>query len=646
MPVETRQTRKNKRSGQTSSSPSSSACIQNDDSIICPSTDESFVSYANRKTQRVGRDDTYIIDNGIEYDGTNPIMTDLFDDAHLSEKVHTLTGVENVRRSYIYIISKKIDKRTFIKIGISRISNTSASTRLGFLHTALIPGLENIGFKLHYLFFYSRESKEKGSTFAENIEKDLHKTLRNDARFKETVIQFPSGNSSEWYLPLENNYEKFIRFVLMFISAQKPFPEEGYHFYIKYQKQRRDDITRFMKEPSAEAIQKLRTDYQKLKGEILAKHKLTKREQDLKKGSKTYFKSVLLKTRDNTPPLGNQINIKSIYYHNKADDAIRIRDEYYVEVENASHSNHQPNIQIDFTENENGATQTKYFTHISHVLNKMKTEGTLDLYGLGSNYNHYHDGPIQKAKRILDSIDIKSQVKFKPRDLKWCIGRIVRDKHEDLYIATELKLDARKNNKVKHVVFQKVDEDHNVIEPVVEQKTNNLIALQLLVDFHDDIVSDFSIDDEYQQEGANILSNTKYSIYDFIEFKSRYFVDESTGRKLASKFVGVIVQVYFDYDGDKEYVPFYDILFEEELWKLEAANVDENSSKITSTEKKKRFINKAKYKRHKLAKVIKELGLEVRVAPPNKTRKVVATNESGPATRSQTRKNRLRSSSN
>ena len=57
---------------------------------------------------------------------------------------------------------------------MSQYSNAaSISTRLGFIQTVLIPGLKNIGFKLHYLFFYSKESNEKGSSFAENIKKAI-----------------------------------------------------------------------------------------------------------------------------------------------------------------------------------------------------------------------------------------------------------------------------------------------------------------------------------------------------------------------------------------------------------------------------------------------------------------------------------------
>ena len=156
-------------------------------------------------------------------------------------------------------------------------------------------GLKNIGFKLHYLFFYSRESNEKGSSFAENIEKLLHKTLKHSKEFKRTVLQFPTNNTSEWYLPEPNMYKKFIDFVLEFISAQTPYPEEGYRFYMKRGRKTRDNINKFMEQASVETIRKYRHDFVKMKRDILVKNKLSRTENELKKGSKSYYLSKLIK---------------------------------------------------------------------------------------------------------------------------------------------------------------------------------------------------------------------------------------------------------------------------------------------------------------------------------------------------------------
>lgn len=51
-------------------------------------------------------------------------------------------GFQKKRRSYIYIISKKIDDRTFVKIGYSTLEeNSIGSSRFRSFQTSLIPGL-------------------------------------------------------------------------------------------------------------------------------------------------------------------------------------------------------------------------------------------------------------------------------------------------------------------------------------------------------------------------------------------------------------------------------------------------------------------------------------------------------------------------
>lgn len=632
----TRNKKKNITAKQTKESPKE-ICIKNTSgngevlSEFCTTEEIPRITYEERKRQPSGEDDAYILDNGIEYDGTSPLISDLFDETRLNEKVHTATGIENVRRSYIYVISKVVDNRTFIKIGISRLSNSaSTSTRLGFIQTTLIPGLQNIGFKLHYLFFYSRESKEKGSTFAENIEKDLHKTLQNHREFKTTVIQFPSSNPSEWYLPEPGTYKKFIRYVLNFIRVQVPFPEEGYHFFERYGKFRRASLDTFMDKPTPDDgdILQFRKDYIELKNMIRAKYKLTKNENNLKKGTKLYFKKKLIQNPlvSTTPPLGETIQINDIYYHNKVTDLFRTHKEYYAIVENKMDKTKKPtSIHIDFTETRQDNTMI-FYSHISHVLQQMKNINTLETYELTSNYNFYFDEPIQRAKHIIKTFEPNSNIKFKVNELKWTLGRYLRDKNNNTFLVDKLHIDPRKKVKVDSVGCIQVDDELKIIVPETTVKANTIVVLQLIIDYQESNVPSFEINENYIPSNLETRS-TKYKIYDFISFKPNFFINDDTDKGINERFDAIVVNIYYDYDKDTDkYLQFYDVLFENELWKLDTKKVDENSDKIQSIVKKRIFVAGVKYKRNLITKVIKELGLteELKAQQPKRiTRKRV-----------------------
>ena len=66
-----------------------------------------MVSYQGRKSQRVGKDDKYIESSGIEYNGSDQIIGDLFTEKRMNEAFYTMSGIEKVKKSYIYIISKR-----------------------------------------------------------------------------------------------------------------------------------------------------------------------------------------------------------------------------------------------------------------------------------------------------------------------------------------------------------------------------------------------------------------------------------------------------------------------------------------------------------------------------------------------------------
>ena len=575
-------------------------CIIQNDRVICPENmnDVDSVSYNARKTQVSGKDDKYIQEDGIEYDATKPMIRELFDERVLSQDVHTSSGVERVRKSYMYVISKVIDSRTFIKIGISRISNTSVSTRLGFLHTALIPGLKNIGFKLHYLFFYGYESKEKGSTFAENIEKDLHKVLQNHKQYKKTVIKFPSSNFSEWYLPNSKKSKEFMDFVVSYVSVQKPFPEEAYHFYVKNEKDTKETNEEFIKEGTKAMVRNFRKDYVKLKGEILKKYQLTKKETDLKRGSKQYFLRKLV-NRD----ISSSFEVHDIYYHKQATDELRTFQSYYCLVVNKVEPTSKPNMFIDFTETKQG--QINYYSHIRNVLEKLYLEDRLDELDLRSNYNHYFESPLNDIRKVLDSVTIESKITFDRSKVEWCIGRYLRDKDDDVFVVKEFTTKPNNPRKVKTINVAKVTDSLKPIMPEKIVKARPLIVLRLILDFHDDKIPEYSVLDS-SKEIVKKPINTKYKKHDFIKFRSKYFKDENTGKNIQERYIGIILQSYYDYDDESNYVMFYDILFENELWKLETKSVDRHSDLLNSVKQKKDFLLRCRKEKALIKKLLEQ----------------------------------------
>ena len=614
------------RSGKnTTKSNRDDGCILQNDNLICPENinNDENISYNARKTQDTGKDDKYIQDDGIEYDATKPMIRELFDERVLSEDVYTSSGVERVRKSYMYVISKVIDKRTFIKIGISRISNTSVSTRLGFLHTALIPGLKNIGFKLHYLFFYGYESKEKGSTFAENIEKDLHKVLQNHKQYKKTVIKFPSSNFSEWYLPNSNKSKEFMDFVVSYISVQTPFPEEAYHFYLKDGKDNKETNQEFIKEGTKNMIRNFRKDYVKLKGEILKKYQLTKQETDRKRGSKQYYTKKLVK-KDISP----SFEVHDIYYHKQATDDLRTFQSYYCLVVNKLDPTSKPNMFIDFTESKQG--NVHYYSHIRNVLEKLNLEDRLDELELRSNYNHYFESPLDDIRKVLDSVTIQSKITFDRSKVEWCVGRYLRDKDDGVYVVKDLTTKPNNPRKVKSINVVQVTDSLKPIIPEKMTKARPLIVLRLILDFQDDKIPEYSISDS-SKEIVKKPVNTKYDKHDFIKFRSKYFKDEDTGKGIQERYIGIILQSYYDYDEESNYVMFYDILFENELWKLETKSVDQHSDLLHSVKQKEDFLLRCRKERVLIKKLLEQYNITnltetsspQRKKAVNKTRKKV-----------------------
>ena len=73
--------------------------------------------YLVRKTQKVGmeEDNEFIRKHGIDYFEDKMIIKELFTQ-EIAVRSRDDFGQRKSRRSYIYIISKKIDDRTFIKL--------------------------------------------------------------------------------------------------------------------------------------------------------------------------------------------------------------------------------------------------------------------------------------------------------------------------------------------------------------------------------------------------------------------------------------------------------------------------------------------------------------------------------------------------
>lgn len=126
-----------------------------------------------------------------------------------------MTG-QDVRKSYIYIISKKIADKTYYKLGLS---DKSGLTRITGAQTFLIPGLgDEVGFKVHMIFTFPAQPIGNSEHHVNHyIEKMCHKVLR--FYFKGANIKFGNDESSEWYLIPESNGIYFCGFLLDIIAS-------------------------------------------------------------------------------------------------------------------------------------------------------------------------------------------------------------------------------------------------------------------------------------------------------------------------------------------------------------------------------------------------------------------------------------------
>lgn len=632
------------------------------------------ISYKKRKEQDAGEEkDAWLKTDGIEYSKKEPLISELFNIKQLPSIVRTVLGDYDVTRSYIYVISKKIDTRTFIKIGMSNLGNSrqKISTRLESAQTFLIPGLENSGFKLHYVFFYRREAASTGTSFAELIERDLHKYLK--LKYERAVIHMPTNRPSEWYLPDIRNYRKFIDDALEFISLQNPQPEEAYHFKKQSPRSKilvREHKEKFLKLPKPEAIIEYRKDYIALKKNDREKAKATAERELDRKGNKKYFMDKLvnnIKTR--TPPLGDKFTIVDIYYHRSASDKLRKFGEYYGQIKytKASDANKEPS-EITLSFNVTIKNEIKYYSHISHILEFMHDLETDAIYGLTSNYNHYYELPIKIAKLYLNRKTNKNY-KYSSSQCKWMIGRIVRDKHNNLYRAVDIK--TSRNDDVRSIVYHEIHPENKMFkEPRVKKLANPTIARKLTVDYHDNITHGlikYGIDnsENVNAPATRAKGEETYNLYDFVKFNKNYFKKDD--KSDPTQYIGVVLQKKWNYarnndTKEMEYEYQYEILFENgELWEFNTKQVDDNSTSYVTKRGIEKFLRESNLKKNAIYHLYERYGIprpdvgavnsalpirELRVArsqvntrkKKNSTRKVLKQMLSPrPRTRSQTR---------
>jgi hypothetical protein len=594
------------------------------------------VPYKKRKQQLFANNDDleqWSKYEGIDYSTREPLITQLFDTDQLPQELHTKYGVEQVTRSYIYIISKKVDGRTFFKIGMSNLGNTKqkVSTRLESAQTFLIPGFENAGFKLHYVFFYRREAQQSGTSYGELIERALHKYLK--IKYEQAVIYMPSKHRSEWYLPEIDQYETFIDEVLKFISVQTPEPEEAYYFTTtKRGALKRQYSDQFMPKTTRSDIIEHRHDYVEQKKSQYAQVQKNKQHISLRRGNKKYFmeKLVVAAARGGRPPpLGRDLEIVDIYYHKTKTDELRKFGEYYAQIKNtrAGHENNLPTgIIVSFEE----TTTKKFFSHISHVLDYMKQAGTLEDYSMVNNYNYYYDLPIKKAKLYLKR-GMNVNYQYTPSQCKWLLGRVVRDKEDNLFRAVEIT--ETRGKKVDKIIYHELQKTNlKYKEPRVVKKADPNIAIQLAVDYHENrlhVGIKHKIDNSLDGRGDVGMGappprsggNSAYDVFDFVKFKPNYF--RVNGQPDPKEYLGVILQKKWNYvknndTGEMEYEYQYEILFDnDELWQFSVGQVDDKKVAVklstvgqNSKRQIKTFLDGRRLKKNVIYRLYEKYGIQ------------------------------------
>ena len=160
--------------------------------------------------------------SGKEFDGSKEIFK-------VSNRQFQHPLYNNIQRmtTYIYIISKTVGKEIYFKIGeggkgeevVRDDAVVHTDGRLGDARTFLIPGLEDVGYKVHYVFFFDKDIHHNKSDvyIGQFIENQVHATLKK--AFPQANISFLNQRASEWYLVQKKEIQFFIGFIFDIIAS-------------------------------------------------------------------------------------------------------------------------------------------------------------------------------------------------------------------------------------------------------------------------------------------------------------------------------------------------------------------------------------------------------------------------------------------
>lgn len=628
----------------------SNACVNlANDLQVCPLPHKK-TAYETRKTQKSGKDDNEVKNHGVDYDYDKVSIRELFDDFGVAAKKESLFGEKKNRQSYIYIISKVIDGRTFFKIGYSDIAaNAVVGVRLESHKTTLIPGLKNIGFKLHYLFFYDRLVYGGESSYAHLVEQELHKYLRKNQEYKSFIIHYPSSRPSEWYLPDEGTYRDFMDYVLYFISVQVPEPKQAYWFVKHRGKEKRFNKDAFFPKTTPEDILEFRHDFSAEKAQVKITQKVEKSQQQLKKGTLTYFKAALLKN-GGKGQLGSDVIIEDVVFYNKATTSLLKSRQYYVIVSALFLSYTEFNKFIPLLGKAEllgrEEDDEQYLVHIESVLRKMAELKTLDDYDLRSNYHYYYDAPIQMAKSSFMT-SFHENVAIPKKDLGWMVGRYLKDSSLATYVVKRLVTLSNNATKVDRVECCVVDgKTLKETKPETKKISNVFTAIQLLVEYHDNVAPTLDIKDDYKKEMKHLNpSGAKFKLHDLITILPGYYTNLDNNTPIQQSYDGIITNIEVK-QWKKGETPelCYDILFEDgSEWFHTTESIDKKAklkhARATTVYKnaQKAFLGKIRGPLQAHAQYMMEiLGFKSAEPPPKSLRR--STRKKNTSSNSKTRK--------
>ena len=143
--------------------------------------------------------------------------------------------------TYIYIISKTIGGKTYYKVGEGGKGESKGVGRLGDAQTYLIPGLEDAGYKVHFVFFFRKNLTVNSKYIGLHIEHNIHKVLR--AYFQPINIAYPNNTPSEWYLLNTKNEEIFFLGFVFDIIGCYDHPQTKPFVIWKYDKNGRSNVS-------------------------------------------------------------------------------------------------------------------------------------------------------------------------------------------------------------------------------------------------------------------------------------------------------------------------------------------------------------------------------------------------------------------